>query len=213
MASFESAIGRGAIVTVMNAKIYTPDSETVKGWSADKPAAIITALETATPSIKVAEIDHLKFANLTMSGPDITITGGRYANTLVKFGKSLRCEMQSALCDKDALVAFGGAEYDGDSLTITDKFPGPVSIVGDTFIVDQASGEQVPVKIVIYQFIPDAIISLTQDEATAATFDLNGDVMTVAISGDGSSCSSTISAFYSIVDNCDAPAAPVDSGE
>ena len=90
------------------------------------------------------------------------------------------------------------------SLTITDKFPGPVSIVGDTFIVDQASGEQIPVKIVIYQFLPDAIISLTQDEATAATFDLNGDVMTVAIAGDGSSCSSTISAFYSIVDNCDA---------
>ena len=115
--------------------------------------------------------------------------------------------MQAALCDKDALVALGGAVYDeatNKSLTITDKFPGPVSIVGDTFIVDQASGEQVPVKIVIYQFLPDAIISLTQDEATAATFDLNGDVMTVAISGDGSSCSSTISAFYSIVDNCDA---------
>ena len=203
MADFKSAIGRGAIVTVMNAKIYTPDSTTVKGWSADSPSAIITELEGMTA---VAEIDHLKFANLTMSGPDITITGGRYANTLVKFGKSLRCEMQSALCDKDALVALGGAVYDetDGSLTITDKFPGPVSIVGDTFIVDQASGEQIPVQIVIYQFLPDAIISLTQDEATAATFDLNGDVMTVSIAGDGGSCSSVISAFYSIVDNCNA---------
>ena len=206
MANFESAIGRGAIVTVMNAKIYTPDSETVKAWNTKSPSEIIAELETKTNDDKskaIAEIDHLKFANLTMSGPDITITGGRYANTLVKFGKSLRCEMQSALCDKDALVALGGAVYDGDSLTITDKFPGPVSIVGDTFIVDQASGEQIPVKIVIYQFLPDAIISLTQDEATAATFDLNGDVMTVSIAGDGGSCSSNISAFYSIVDDCD----------
>lgn len=201
MADFKSAIGRGAIVTVMNAKVYTPDSTVVKGWSEKKPSAIISDLTNP-----IAEIDHLKFANLTMSGPDITITGGRYANTLVKFGKSLRCEMQSALCDKDALVALGGAVYDetDNSLTITDKFPGPVSIVGETFIVDQASGEQIPVQIVIYQFLPDAIVSLTQDEATAATFDLNGDVLSVEITGDSNSCSSTISAFYSIVDACDA---------
>ena len=203
MANFQSAIGRGAIVTVMNAKIYNPNKTAVDGWDEKSPSAIITELEGMDA---LATIDHLKFANLTMSGPDITITGGRYANTLVKFGKSLRCEMQSALCDKDALVALGGAVYDGTdlSLTITDKFPGPVSIVGDTFIVDQASGEQIPVQIVIYQFLPDAIISLTQDEATAATFDLNGDVMTVSIAGDGGSCSNTISAFYSIVDDCDA---------
>jgi len=202
MADFKSAIGRGAIVTVMNANVYTPDSTVVKGWSADSPSEIITELKGMTA---VAEIDHLKFANLTMSGPDITITGGRYANTLVKFGKSLRCEMQSALCDKDALVALGGAVYDetDGSLTITDKFPGPVSIVGDTFIVDQASGEQIPVKIVIYQFLPDAIVSLTQDEATAATFDLNGDVLSVEIAGDGGSCSTKVSAFYSIVDACE----------
>ncbi|NCU28479.1 MAG: hypothetical protein EOM85_02300, partial [Candidatus Moranbacteria bacterium] len=174
----------------MNAKVYTPDSTKVKGWSTKSPSEIITELETETTpgtSPAIAVIDHLKFANLTMSGPDITITGGRYANTLVKFGKSLRCEMQSALCDKDALVALGGASYDAadKSLTITDKFPGPVSIVGETFIVDQASGEQIPVKIVIYQFLPDAIVSLTQDEATAATFDLNGDVLSVEIEGNG----------------------------
>ena len=58
----------------------------------------------------LAEIDHLKFANLTMSGPDITITGGRYANTLVKFGKSLT--LRNAICSlrSKALVALGGAE-------------------------------------------------------------------------------------------------------
>ena len=203
MADFKSAIGRGAIVTVMNAKVYQPGKDAIDEWAAKSPKEILAELEEMTAT---AEIDHLKFANLTMSGPDITITGGRYANTLVKFGKSLRCEMQSALCDQEALVALGGAVYDeaDGSLTITDKFPGPVSIVGDTFIVDQASGEQIPVKIIVYQFLPDAIISLTQDEATAATFDLNGDVMTVSIAGDGGSCTSVISAFYSIVDNCNA---------
>lgn len=211
MADFKSAIGRGAIVTVMNAKVYRPTKLMIDSWKTKAPSAILTDFKEEDV---IAEIDHLKFANLVMSGPDITITGGRYANTLVKFGKSLRCEMQSALCDQKALVELGGASYDeaDGSLTITDKFPGPVSIVGDTFIVDQASGEQIPVKIIVYQFLPDAIVSLTQDEATAATFDLNGDVMTVAIDGDDGSCPTSISAFYSIVDACK-PEEPEESGE
>lgn len=206
MATFKDAVGRGAFVTVMDAKVYKPDAATVEGWSEESPSEIVAALLATTAE---ATIDHLKFANLTMSGPDITITGGRYANTLVKFGKSLRLEMQSALCSSEALEALGGVTFNeaDESLTITDEFSGPVTIVGDTIVVDQASGEQIPVKIIVYRFLPDSIVSLTQDEATAATFDMNGDVMTVqiqiesAVSTSGG-CSKKASAFYSIVDGC-----------
>ena len=148
-----------------------------------------------TSGTLAATIDHLKFANLNADGPDITITGGQYSNPLIKFGKSMRCEMQAALCQIDALKALGGVEGDATSgYTITDKFPGPVSIIGDTFIVDQATGEQIDVQIVIYQFLPDAILSLVQDEATAATFDMNGDVLSVKIA------SIPGSTFYTILE-------------
>lgn len=210
MADFKSAIGRGAFVTVMDAKIYKPDATTVESWEDSTPKEI---LETFEDEDIVATIDHLKFANLTMSGPDIIITGGRYANTLVKFGKSLRLEMKSALCSYEALEELGGVSYnetDG-SLTITDSFSGPITIVGDTIIVDQASGEQVPVKIIIYRLLPDSIISLTQDEATAATFDMNGDVMSIRIQVEpagSDTCVKQVSAFYSIVDGCSDTVAP-----
>lgn len=48
MADFKSAIGRGAIVTVMNANIYKPDSKKVEAWSTKSPSQIIEDLETST---------------------------------------------------------------------------------------------------------------------------------------------------------------------
>lgn len=205
-ATFKSALGRGGIVTVMNAYVIGNTQSKVESWAALTPNEIYTTDLATVISGKTydAFIDHLKFANLNATGPDITITGGKRSNTLLKFGKSMRCEMQSALCDYKALVALGGAEFDetNGSLTITDSFKGPVTIVGDTFVVDQATGEEYPVKIIIYQFLPDSIISLTQDEATAATFDLNGDVQSVDIknvAGSGSTMA-TMSAFYSFID-------------
>jgi len=200
MADFSSAIGRGGVVTVMNAMVYSINSDTVKTWSGSTPAQVVSALTGTLSTSSTAYIDHLKFANLNADGPDITITGGQYANPLIKFGKSMRCEMQAALCDINALKALGGVEgNDTDGYSVTDKFPGPVAILGDTFIIDQATGDQVDAKIIVYQFLPDAIISLTQDEATAATFDMNGDVLSVKVLST-STATRPSAAFYSIVD-------------
>ena len=124
-------------------------------------------------------LDTLKIANLTQEGPTKTITGGQYANPLLKYGKTMAAEMQDALGRAAVITEFFGCDYDEESgiISVTDKFPGAFAIEGDTFFVDQKSGEKVSVKIFIPQFLPDAILTLTQDaEGDAAVFDLNGTV-------------------------------------
>lgn len=191
------------VVTVFDAKVYNPTTgttprtwaEVAAAWVAKSPADIVLELETATTAKELATIDSLKFGNLVPGGPEVTITGGKRNNTLVKFGKSMRLEMQDALANIDALVALGGARIDGTALTITEDFPGPVSIVGETFVVDQATGAEQKVKIIIFKFVPDAIPSIALGAGSAATFDLNGDINVMTIKTDAG----TARAFYAII--------------
>ena len=205
MANFTTALERGGMVTVMNAAVINSDTLVNNGW--DKlltPEAAYTALASCPI---ISYIDHFKTANLNASGPTITITGGQDANPLIKYGKTMKCEMNMALCQIDALEALGGVEATKTgsgsnttytSYTVTNKFPGPVSIIGDTFVVDQKTGDQEAVKIVIYQFLPDAVFNLTQDASNAATFDMNGDVLGVHLATGSNAYHGTT--FYSIID-------------
>lgn len=199
------------IVTVMNADIYPA--------MAAEDYAKKTAYEIVkNPGTKICTLDTLKVANVTMEGPSKTITGGRYSNPLIKFGKSARLEMQDALGNAKAIEALCGAVQEWDEVTTTpesgdpvttkdlvglhfgEDFVGPKMIIGDTFFMDRKSGQQVKVKIVFYQFLPDSIFNLTQDaEGDATVFDMNGDLLTteikVANAPDG-----VHGLFYSIVD-------------
>ena len=60
-------------------------------------------------------IDTLKIANVTVEGPSKTVSGGRYSNPLIKFGKTARLEMQDALGHIDAIdrLCGGIAERSG----------------------------------------------------------------------------------------------------
>lgn len=200
MADFSTAIQRGGVVTVMNAAVF--NSEALDFSTCNNPEEAY--VKVASASSILSYIDHFKTANLNASGPTITITGGQDANPLIKFGKTMKCEMQMALCQIDALQALGGVETTSvsgkyTSYTVTNKFPGPVTIVGDTFVVDQKSGDEIPVKILIYKFLPDAVFNLTQDASNAATFDLNGDVLGVHFVGAGNNIYHGTN-FYSIID-------------
>ena len=198
-ASFNSMMTSGfGIVTVMNAKVYAGiDPETVK---AQTPYAILEGLTSP-----LCTIDTLKVANVTMEGPNKTVTGGRYSNPLIKFGKSARLEMQDALGRIDAIQALGGGisewtedttkEYTG--LHFGENFEGPKTIVGETFFIDQKTGKQIWVNIIFYQFLPDSIFNLTQDaEGDATVFDMNGDLLTTEVQIGGE----TVGVFYSIVE-------------
>lgn len=189
-ASFDTMLRDFGVVAVMNASVYKiPD--TVKFDGTVKAKELLKFYESEKA---IATIKTLKIANVTESGPSKTVTGGQYNNPLIKFGKTARLEMQDALGNADIIEALGGGvvehyastrvEHDSDGandvLHITQDFSGPVTIIGDSFFIDAATGEQVPVKIAFWKFLPDSLFNLTQDASGDATvFDLNGDLLTV----------------------------------
>lgn len=202
--AYDIKAGKLGVVTVFDAKVYKPKTTRealLTALKAKTASAVISdaALEASSTLFKAASasLTSLKFANLVERGPELTIQGGKRNNTLVKHGKGMRCEMQDALGTVDALIAIGGAKLIGGALTITEDFPEPLTVIGTTFVIDQDTGLEKAAKIVIYQFLPDAILSLNQDSATAATFDLNGDVLTTEILKVTGTAGKV---FYSIVD-------------
>lgn len=202
-ATFANMIKRFGVVTVMNAKVYEAD---VTGYNAMQADEILTKIETGTA---LCELNTLKIANVSQEGPTKTITGGQYANPLIKFGKSARLEIQDALGNHAALDALCGTVSEGKetgpsdvhALHVTEDFNGPKTIVGDTFFLDE-KGNQVKVKIIFYQFLPDSIFNLTQDsEGDATVFDMNGDLLTTTISiGTNGTAKVEHGVFYSIID-------------
>ena len=181
------------VVTVMNACIYKlKNGKRYVGKGACKHGGSASgALTPADFYCTGLYLDTLKIANFTQEGPTKTVTGGQYANPLIKYGKTMTCEMQDALGRAATMVEFFGCEYvDGERLTVTDKFPGAFAIEGETFFINQKTGEKENVYIFIPQFTPDAILTLTQDaEGDATVFDLNGTVSVTKIADASSSCS------------------------
>ena len=195
------------IVTVMDVKVYKEFAVAENGETAKVYLDRIEA--TTGGGTELASIDHMQVATLSTDGPSITINGGKFNNPLLKYGKTARCEMTDALGQADALVALGGAEIDSTgNISITDKFGAPVTIVGSSFVVDQKTGKHIPVKVILYKFLPDSTPSFAFDSGNAATFDLNGDLLAVEGitlgTGEGgteewSDCVGATGVFFSIV--------------
>ena len=183
-ATFSEMMQGFGVVTVMNAKVYDVDGDI----SFENTASDIRDLYKAKTPLAV--IDSLKVANITVEGPSKTVTGGRYSNPLIKFGKSARLEMQDALGRADAIEAFGGAinEYSDEACTkvlgmhISEDFASEKLIIGESFFIDRKTGKQVKVDIIFYRVLPDSIFNLTQDaEGDATVFDMNADLLTTEI--------------------------------
>lgn len=268
MATFEQLMNGFGVVTVMNACIYelAPDKRYAGRSACQHNSAQGGALLPSDWLCTGEYLDTLKIANLNQEGPTKTVTGGQYANPLIKYGKTCTAEMQDALGRASTMVRFFGADYctkvkyeqgksysrdyygDGETtdfimfvgaadstmatksdwaakdldaaatvdavaydadtkgikitlsaapaagdrfaliytpsankevgcgrLSITDKFPGAFAIEGDSFFIDQKTGDKVDVHIFIPQFLPDAIFNFSQDaEGDATVFDLNG---------------------------------------
>ena len=190
------------VVTVMNAQVFAFNSAIMNGKT---PYEIVAALKNP-----LCELDTLKISNVTVEGPSKTISGGRYANPLIKFGKTARLEMQDALGHIDAIDNLCGsiAERTGTAtgnyigLHVGEDFNTAVTIVGDTFFISKETQQQVPVKIIFYQFMPDSIFNLTQDaEGDAAVFDMNGDLLATEVQiGTNDGTTNPHGLFYSILD-------------
>lgn len=166
-------------------------------------------------------IDTLKITNINMEGPTKTVTGGQYINPLIKFGKTATIEMQDALGRAEVIEALGGGIVETyvnsettpgkDSqvetgytnvLHLTQDFAGPKTILGESFFIDQKTGAQVKVYILLYEMLPDSIFNLTQDaEGDATVFDLNGSLSAVdiLIGNAGTTDGVVKGVFYSIL--------------
>ena len=287
--TFDQLMKGFGVVTVMNATIFEP----VSSYYGERTCADIVDengyYKEEGKAMRVDDfkcgglyLDTLKIANLTLEGPTKTVTGGQYANPLIKYGKTMTAEIQDALGRADTMVKFFGCEYEGGDaikqgtqykfnlvgtgegvyylpvgklpvvdhtkytvtfegisgigagtlaaaegeaagkylkltigetypaageefvavlttteqlqgvanprLSVTDKFPAPFAIEGDTYFIDQKSGEKKHVFIFIPQFMPDGIFNLTQDaEGDATVFDLNGTLALTTVTDDSGS--------------------------
>lgn len=219
-ATFDSMIRRFGVVTVMNADVYDTavlaGENSISEYFKGKTAYEIIKEAEGNAEAKLCFLDTLKIANITQDGPTKTVSGGQYSNPLIKFGKSARLEMQDALGNAEALDALCGTitEYttntpDDEQPTtgitgvyVSEDFNGPRTIIGDTFFIDQKSGQQVKVKVIFFQFLPDSIFNLTQDaEGDATVFDMNGDLMTTDIKVAGTDGKELIHGMtYAIID-------------
>ena len=214
---FNQMIQRFGVVTVMNVRVYEwfdfnhIEDAVLSNTNISQyapPYAIYKGITTEfTP---ICTLDTLKISNISIEGPSKTLSGGRYANPIIKFGKTARLEMQDALGHIDAIDALCGgiAERTGSQdgnyigLHVGEDFNTPKIIIGDTFFIDQATQQQVPVVIIFYKFLPDSLFNLTQDaEGDAAVFDMNGDLLPMSVLlGTNESKWTPHDVFYSIID-------------
>lgn len=175
------------VVTVMNVKAYKAERYTSDGSVTVGTAVYAHAagewdsMSTFGASAsQLFALDTLKIANINSEGPTKTITGGQNADTLLKYGKTFTIEMQDALGKYDVLHDMYGVNYSPEAqiAAVTDRFPCEMTLVGDTFVIDQATGAKQPLHIVIPIFLGDGIFNLTQDaEGDASVFDMNGSIL------------------------------------
>lgn len=165
------------VVTVMNVNVYK--AERFAEATADHSVGEWDSATTLSAE-PLFYLDTLKIANINSEGPTKSITGGQNADVLLKYGKTFTIEMQDALGRYDVLYHIFGVRYNKDAqiAAITDRFPGELTIVGSTFVIDQATGAKQPINVVIPLFLGDGIFNLTQDaEGDASVFDLNGSLL------------------------------------
>ena len=219
--TFNDMIQDFGVVTVMNVDVCSISKlEKLSGRKWDRICAQTSPYELCLgledPELLVCHLDTLKITNITVEGPSKTIFGGRYANPLIKFGKTARLEMQDALGNIKALDALCGgiaeqkvnAQGDYIGLHVGEDFNQEVAIIGDTFFINKETQQQTPVKIIFYKFLPDSIFNITQDaEGDAAVFDINGDLLaTEVLLGTSGEEEKPHALFYSIIDpnhNCE----------
>lgn len=208
---------------------------------------------------KLFTLDSLRISNITQEGPTKTSMGGIFGETVIKYGKTMRLEMEDVITKLDALTylmgatlsspstatvsqAFvatgadqdltlaatptttpivvlnyagtttsltltdeftisgnvisidvsefaGGAEPSagdvfkvtyikatGGTVQITDQFSPGYQVVGETFVIDAATGQKRWVNIIIHKFYPDSIFNQTME--------VEGEFSVLAIAGD-----------------------------
>src|SRR6056297_1217698 len=97
-----------AFVTVMDVKVYDGDvmdtGNELEGYTYAEIVhdAYVSETPAGTP---LATIDSLSISNISQEGPRKEARGGLYAQPKVRYGKTMRLEMEDVLVNADALSA------------------------------------------------------------------------------------------------------------
>lgn len=173
---------RFSFVTVMEIKVYEGTAIETGGdfegytYSEIVDDAFIT--ESVTP---LATINTLSISNITQEGPRKEARGGLYAQPKVRYGKTMRLEMEDVLVNTEALDALGAANVTGTAddwtVTVDETFQTHKILVGRTFVVDKATGDRVWTYIIVPRFLPDSIFDLTMEsEGDVGVMNLGGEI-------------------------------------
>lgn len=207
---------------------YNGKHKATEIYEAITQGASITVKDSESP-VKVERLTHLcklnylKASNVQMEGPTKEVTGGWNNKSLLKYGKTATMEITNALGQADALEAFNGAVIEhfgtGDTpdkadfktegrshiIHVTDSFSGPKLLVGETYFVQQSTGEQIKVKIIFWNFVSNDVFNLSlSPDGDATTFDCSGtlNVAEIAVGKEGASTDTDIvpvKEFFSIL--------------
>ena len=96
MADLQTMLARFGFVTVMKPTFYRVGSD----------APLFT-------------IDSLRISNITQEGPSKTVKGGLYANTQMRYGKTMRLEMEDVVGRIEVLKELMGANFVNGEDTVT----------------------------------------------------------------------------------------------
>jgi hypothetical protein len=229
--SFDQMLAGFAAVDVMNIDVYELTDEFINNFynGEHKATEIYNAITKGESQVQVEKLTHLcklnylKASNVQMEGPTKEVTGGWNNKSLLKYGKTATMEITNALGQADALEAFNGAviEHFGTEDTpdtddfkkegkshiihVTDSFSGPKLLVGETYFVQQSTGEQIKVKIIFWNFVSNDVFNLSlSPDGDATTFDCSGtlNVAEIAVGKEGATTGTDIvpvKEFFSIL--------------
>ena len=179
-----SMLRQFGVVTVMDVVAYKAVRHATDDADKGIEEGEWDSVKTLTDENKLFSLKTLKIANINTEGPTKSATGGQNADVLLKYGKTFTIEMQDALGKYEVLKNIYGANDNGTAdraasiVAITDGFPGEITLVGKTFVVDKATGAKQPILIIIPFYLGDGIFNLTQDaEGDISVFDMNGNIL------------------------------------
>lgn len=146
-----------SLVTVMDVEVQTLAGVAVTG---DAATSTITCLT---------------MSNITMEGPRKEARGGRNAEPCLRYGKTMRIEMEDVVARTALFDYLFGTDSSGDGIAFTNQFAGALKLVGTTDYVD-VDGVKAQATLTIYNFLPDSVTDFTMES--------EGDIGVINIAGE-----------------------------
>ena len=142
----------------------------------------VLPLGTTAATGVISTLDCLTISNITQEGPRKEARGGINATPCVRYGKTMRLEMEDVVMRMDALESFfdvtltGSAPSSVTAISFTETFAKGITLVGETYVVDKSTGDRAKVYIIFYNFLPDSVTDITMES--------EGDIGMITLAGE-----------------------------